>query len=128
MPSSRGSSRPRDQTQVTCIAGGFFTTEEPSRPDLGGFVCLINFAAELEFYLGPWHLSPRVLIGMGRLISCTLTPFSCFLPPCVNCVGICLSCQITGSFEARDRTLGMFVFPTAPATLQAGINKGLLNK
>ena len=25
MPSSRGSSRPRDQTQVSCIAGGFFT-------------------------------------------------------------------------------------------------------
>ena len=25
MPSSRGSSRPRDQTQVFCIAGGFFT-------------------------------------------------------------------------------------------------------
>ena len=26
MPSSRGSSRPRDQTQVSCTAGGFFTT------------------------------------------------------------------------------------------------------
>ena len=25
MPSSRGSSQPRDQTQVSCIAGGFFT-------------------------------------------------------------------------------------------------------
>ena len=25
MPSSRGSSKPRDQTQVSCIAGGFFT-------------------------------------------------------------------------------------------------------
>ena len=25
MPSSRGSSRPRDQTQVSCTAGGFFT-------------------------------------------------------------------------------------------------------
>ena len=24
MPSSRGSSRPRDRTQVSCIAGGFF--------------------------------------------------------------------------------------------------------
>ena len=26
MPSSRGSSQPRGQTQVSCIAGGFFTT------------------------------------------------------------------------------------------------------
>ena len=25
MPSSRGSSQPRDQTQASCIAGGFFT-------------------------------------------------------------------------------------------------------
>ena len=25
MPFSRGSSQPRDQTQVSCIAGGFFT-------------------------------------------------------------------------------------------------------
>ena len=25
MPSSRGPSRPRDQTQVSCTAGGFFT-------------------------------------------------------------------------------------------------------
>ena len=26
IPLSRGSSRPRDQTQVSCIAGGFFTS------------------------------------------------------------------------------------------------------
>ena len=35
MPSSRGSSRPRDQTCVSygsCIAGGFFTTEPPGKP------------------------------------------------------------------------------------------------
>ena len=25
MPSSKGSSQPKDQTQVSCIAGGFFT-------------------------------------------------------------------------------------------------------
>ena len=32
IPSSRGSSRPRDQTCVSCIAGGFFTTEPPGKP------------------------------------------------------------------------------------------------
>ena len=34
MPSSRGSSQPRDQTQVSCgscIAGGFFTAETPGK-------------------------------------------------------------------------------------------------
>ena len=28
---SRGSSQPRDQTQVSCIAGRFFTTEPPGK-------------------------------------------------------------------------------------------------
>uniref|UniRef100_A0A4W2F4Z9 Phosphoinositide phospholipase C n=1 Tax=Bos indicus x Bos taurus TaxID=30522 RepID=A0A4W2F4Z9_BOBOX len=32
MPSSRGSSQPRDQTQVSCIAGRFFTSEPPRKP------------------------------------------------------------------------------------------------
>ena len=32
MPSSRGSSPPSDQTWISCIAGGFFTTEPPGRP------------------------------------------------------------------------------------------------
>ena len=31
MPSSRGSFQPRDQTCVSCIAGGFFTTELPGK-------------------------------------------------------------------------------------------------
>ena len=29
---SRVSFQPRDQTQVSCIAGGFFTTEPPRKP------------------------------------------------------------------------------------------------
>ena len=32
IPSSRGSSRPRDGTQVSCFAGGFFTTEPAGKP------------------------------------------------------------------------------------------------
>ena len=32
MPSSRGSSQPRNETQVSCIAGRFFTTEPPGKP------------------------------------------------------------------------------------------------
>ena len=32
MPSSRGSSRPRDQTRVSCIAGRFFIIEPPGKP------------------------------------------------------------------------------------------------
>ena len=36
MPSSRGSSKPRDRTPVSCgscIAGGFFTPEPPGKPE-----------------------------------------------------------------------------------------------
>ena len=32
VPFSRGSSQPRDQTWVSCIAGGFFTTELSGKP------------------------------------------------------------------------------------------------
>ena len=32
MPSSRGSSQPRDWNRVSCIAGRFFTTELPGKP------------------------------------------------------------------------------------------------
>ena len=31
-PFPRGSSQPRDQTQVSCVAGGFFTTELQGKP------------------------------------------------------------------------------------------------
>ena len=32
MPSSRGASQLRDQTQVSCIVDRFFTTEPPGKP------------------------------------------------------------------------------------------------
>ena len=32
IPFSRGSSPPRDRTQVSCTAGEFFTTEPPGKP------------------------------------------------------------------------------------------------
>ena len=34
MLSSRGSSQPRDRTQVSCIAGGFFTSVPPGKPSV----------------------------------------------------------------------------------------------
>ena len=36
MPSSRGSSQPRDRTHVSHIAGEFFTTEAPGKPQQAG--------------------------------------------------------------------------------------------
>jgi len=34
MASSRGSSRPRDRTHISCIVGGFFTAEPPRKPNI----------------------------------------------------------------------------------------------
>ena len=39
---SRGSSRPRDQTHVSCIAGWFFTTEPPGKCSLKLIIMVIN--------------------------------------------------------------------------------------
>ena len=36
MPSSRGSSPPRDRTCISCTAGGFFITEPPGKPPKHG--------------------------------------------------------------------------------------------
>ena len=40
MPSCRGSSQPRDQTQVSHIAGGFLLSEPPGKPKNTGVYCL----------------------------------------------------------------------------------------
>ena len=40
--SSEASSWPRDQTHVSCIAGGFFTTEPPGKPPIDHLLILIN--------------------------------------------------------------------------------------
>ena len=41
MPSSRGSSGPRDRTCVSCIANGFSTAELPGKPLLHVYMTLI---------------------------------------------------------------------------------------
>ena len=43
MSSSRGSSQPKDQTQVSCIAGRFFTTEPPGKPRPTPRMALFSF-------------------------------------------------------------------------------------
>ena len=43
IPFSRGSSQPRDRTQVSHIAGGFFTVEPPGKPKNTGVGSLSLF-------------------------------------------------------------------------------------
>ena len=84
MPSSRGSSRPRDRTQVSCIAGGFFTswaTREALMMKWWNIILEVVVRAKAEqgsdeileswlchfLALGPWniHLSELKLTEVG---------------------------------------------------------------
>ena len=39
---SRGSYWPRDQSHISWLAGGFFTTEPPGKPRMGSEPCIMN--------------------------------------------------------------------------------------
>ena len=98
--SSRRSSRPRDGTFVSCLAGRFFTTESPALGTTqNSFVCACVLC----------HLSCLTLCDQGGL--CQAARQSCSLPG-FSVHGI-LQARIlewvampfsTGSFQTRDRT------------------------
>ena len=46
MPSSRGSSQTRDQTQVSCTAGGFVTVEPPGKPYFRHLAYVLGMAVD----------------------------------------------------------------------------------
>jgi len=62
MPSSRVSSRPRDQTHVSCgscIAGGFLATETPGKPFLPCHIRSYTLSMKLPY---PVVLPPGALL------------------------------------------------------------------
>ena len=63
--SSRGSSRPRDRTHVSCIAGGFFNSEPQGKHPI---LC------------GPLLDSPWALIILARLLSSGYLSYPCYAP------------------------------------------------
>ena len=123
---SRGSSRPRDWTCVSCIAGRFFTTEPPGKPIIG-YCCCCWVASVVSNYVRPhrrqptrlprpWH-SPGKNTGVGChfLLQCmkvkserevaqsrrTLRdPMDCSLP----------GSSIHGIFQARVLEWGAIAF------------------
>ena len=54
-PFSRGSSQPRDQTQVSCIAGRFFTSGKSKNTVLGSLSLLQQMFLTQELNLGLLH-------------------------------------------------------------------------
>ena len=68
--SSRGSSQPRDQTQVPCTAGRFFLSEPPGKPTLDLKVASSRFQEPLQrsspLGLGPSHYLESYLPWSSR--------------------------------------------------------------
>ena len=48
MPSSRGSSLPRDRTQISCTVGRFFTSEPPGKTDRADGGCIFKLKARIN--------------------------------------------------------------------------------
>ena len=75
IPFSRGSSRPRDQTQVSCITGSFFTTESPRKP-IVDYVGSLKWVKQhsvdkgklLWFHRPNFPLKPKEIVSMGYFI------------------------------------------------------------
>ena len=71
MPSSRGSSQPRDQTRISCfscIAGRFFTAETPGKPYNMDTNLLFRFraltSASVQFWLLPAYSFPLPWVAL----------------------------------------------------------------
>ena len=61
---SRGSSQPRDQTLVSCIAVGFFPTESPGKPLLSDFKATAEHVLHLEAKMLGWLLCLKNALGL----------------------------------------------------------------
>ena len=68
MPSSRGSSWPRDRTCISCITGGFFTAEPPGKPLRGSEVGLTlpHFSA---YWSHSFCLDQRICQELGQKLT-----------------------------------------------------------
>ena len=64
MPSSRGSSLPRDRTHVSCIsctADGFFTAEPPERPHN---FCQVQSLSCVRLFATPWTAACKASLSI----------------------------------------------------------------
>ena len=77
MPSSRGSSWPRNQTCVSCIAGGFFTAKSLRTPKSTMLLLLLSRFSRVRLCATPWtaaHQAPPSL-GFSRQEHWSRLPF-----------------------------------------------------
>ena len=140
IPFFRGSSRPRDRAQVSCTAGGFFTTEppgkpcfysvlflwpqgmwdlssqpgiEPTPPALEGEVLAIGLPGKsLEFSYSP-SLCPDITAEMTRAHSFPI------LSDCTSAGRS--SCCWDGTDYMYSHSLHLFAFPTVCCSSKCSI-------
>ena len=63
MPSSRGSSQPRDRTHISCsscTAGRFFTPEPPERKKVK-----VKLLSRVRLFATPWTVAYQAPLSMG---------------------------------------------------------------
>ena len=92
MPSSRGSSQPRDQTQVSCIAGRFFTVLFASCP-LGLSLNIVSSESTHLSFILPFY---------SLLLHCILFHKSCFfLFVCLLSFGCLFVCCLMSLLDCK---------------------------
>ena len=84
MPSSRGSSPPREQTQVSSIAGGFFTIW--ASREAWGLLCGLNVIQHTKHWSPIWHTSALYVLSAAAAVLLTWL-LLCILSPCPNVLG-----------------------------------------
>ena len=63
-PFSRGSSQPRDQTQVSHIAGRFFTSWPPGKPQMRISVSSIQSLRHVRLFVTPWNAARQASLSI----------------------------------------------------------------
>ena len=67
IPSFRGSSRPRNGTHISCLTGGFFTTEPPGKPQTTiRNPKTDNVGARQHFGSQPFIMGGRIQVNLGE--------------------------------------------------------------
>ena len=83
------SSQHRDQTQVVCIAGGFFTAESPGKPwieDMRACECALSHFSRVWFFeMQKPHQAPGPWDSPGKNLEWAAMPSS-GLNPCLLCL------------------------------------------
>jgi len=95
---SRGSSQPRDRNCVSCIAGWFFTTEPPGKPNMELIIVVINARRAAGTVPGAWCVC--ACWSLSPIWLCD--PMNCSLP----------GSSVHGIFQARilrSRFLGRLI-------------------